>query len=422
MITCILTTLEYVAFIYIILDVKLRKERMLSRGILIAFLLGAGGLFEMFADNGKNSSVEWLYFFIAWLNGCLLFEVQFRAFIKLFFMTYPCILMAEAPFYHFAGEFPKTDAAFQNLVAEISLLFLLLMIFFFRKGKKGFLSFSDPAWKFVIAILRIMALMMSYFMFVLEHIYLSRAKAAGDLVFIGGSIAINILIVAMIRYLNGIRTAQTEMDFMEKYHEQQKDYFMKLLSREQETKKFRHDIGNQLLQLQSYCMNGEYEKMQSFLEEVVHDFHMVRGKVYDVGNAIVNVILNYYFTDIQREVIVRVSGYIEEDIQISQRDLCILFSNLVKNAVEAVERCNWKEKEIILRLSQNEKGIAIYVENTFDSEELEKKAEGTIKDEKEQHGFGTRIIDGIVEKYHGDCIRMAEGEKFILEIYVPDKS
>ena len=136
-----------------------------------------------------------------------------------------------------------------------------------------------------------------------------------------------------------------------------------------------------------------------------------------MGNEIVNVVLDYYLSSLDDTVSVRVKGYMEDENDFTQRDLCILFSNLVKNAVEAIVRQTEGQKEIIIWIQQKDRKLLIYTENTFDQQEVTQKKDGTIKADRNNHGFGTQIIDEIVEKYQGNCLRMVNEEKYMVELH-----
>ena len=71
---------------------------------------------------------------------------------------------------------------------------------------------------------------------------------------------------------------------------------------------------------------------------MLSDISSISKYDYDVGKEIVNTILNYYLLPIKDKCKIDVKGYISDSLDIARRDLCILVSNLVKNAVEAVEQ------------------------------------------------------------------------------------
>lgn len=53
----------------------------------------------------------------------------------------------------------------------------------------------------------------------------------------------------MIYYFNSQQRFQLENKMLEKYNEQQREYFEQLLEKEQKTKQFRHDIIAELVEI-----------------------------------------------------------------------------------------------------------------------------------------------------------------------------
>lgn len=101
-----------------------------------------------------------------------------------------------------------------------------------------------------------------------------------------------------------------------------------------------------------------------------------------------------------------------QDMEMDRKDLCALFSNLLDNALESAER------EIRLTAKINRGMLFILCENDYSVIPVE--GEGgflTGKADKGHHGWGTRIIRQIVEKYDGS-IRYDAGEQFRVEIMV----
>ena len=137
---------------------------------------------------------------------------------------------------------------------------------------------------------------------------------------------------------------------------------------------------------------------------------------YDVGNDIVNTIINYYFRFIEGNCDIRVEGYIGEDVAIEQRDLCTITANLIKNAVEAVSQLEWGD--IVFMVNRGKKYLSINVENSFTGECVIDKAKmpKTTKKEKKNHGMGLKNVKEIVQKYEGEYnIDIKEG-RFIVEV------
>ena len=195
---CILVAAEYFSAAFVMFDIALKREKHRFRIFAIISLSILEEIVFVLTDYNDFVAIGF-----AFISCFLLFEVKGMEFLKLFFIVHPCIAILETPFYHMAGL--VSGGHFQTFIAETSLILFFLGIFLFRKRQRGWLSFYDPAWKFLIAILWIMALMMSYFQYILQYVYSDRARVSGNFLFISGSIAMNVLIVAMLRYIMTVR-------------------------------------------------------------------------------------------------------------------------------------------------------------------------------------------------------------------------
>ena len=61
---------------------------------------------------------------------------------------------------------------------------------------------------------------------------------------------------------------------------------------------------------------------------------------YDVRNEIINTVLNYYLIPLKSNTSIKIKGFISNELNISMRDLCIISSNIIKNAAVAVVGCS----------------------------------------------------------------------------------
>ncbi len=270
-----------------------------------------------------------------------------------------------------------------------------------------------------IAILVVMLLMMSYFDFLLEEIpRLSMVRVGSVLILLGG-IAICGMIMAAIYYFNGTERYRVETRMFEEYNEQQRQYFARLLEKEQRTKQFRHDIINHLMVLQGMAEKEIVSELQIYVKDLLADISGEQYQYYDVGNDVVNTILNYYLLPLKGKCDIQVSGYMLVKT-VTSKDLCTLFSNLIKNAVEAVEKVDEVIRSVKVTINQGESFLNICVENTVEGNLRydEKGLPKTSKKDKENHGFGLRNVQQIVEKYNGKHSFKEENGRFIANIYL----
>lgn len=105
-------------------------------------------------------------------------------------------------------------------------------------------------------------------------------------------------------------------------------------------------------------------------------------------------------------------------------DLYCLFGNIVDNALEAVGKLPERERRVVNLVVKEKNGVLTVQEENYFSGEL-KFVDGlprTTKGDSDYHGFGTRSIRMIVNKYGGAFTAGAKDGVFALTIvFVPDK-
>lgn len=247
-----------------------------------------------------------------------------------------------------------------------------------------------------------------------------KVVTAGFVVTTVGSIVIFIIIFGMIYYFNVKTEYQIENEGLERYNEQQREYFENLLERENATRQFRHDIISELTEIRGFCSRGEYDALDKYVSEMMHDISDISKRSYDVGNEVVNTMLNYYLYPVRKSCDIRVTGYVADKLAIGDRDLCILVSNLLKNAVEAVDRQKEEDKSIVFDIHQGKMNTYISVCNSLGDDKLS-LSDGrleTTKDDKHNHGYGIKNIENIVNHYDGDIRYKIESNKFVVDIMI----
>ena len=230
-----------------------------------------------------------------------------------------------------------------------------------------------------------------------------KSKIIGILVITGGVLGVLILLLLIIYYLNDIQKQYMKNSILEQYNKQQKEYYQNVLKRETSTKQFRHDIINHLMELQSFSKARAYDKLDSYLNNILEDISSINNSQYDVGNIVINTMLDYYLIPLKNNCNIIVEGYISDKIIIEDTDMCIIVSNVIKKAVEAASQIKSTSKEILFSVNQGEKFLKLCVENTIEKEVyINKNGQHiTTKSDKENHGFGISNIQKVIKKYRG---------------------
>lgn len=206
---------------------------------------------------------------------------------------------------------------------------------------------------------------------------------------------------------------------MEKYLNEQIEHYEYLELREQETRKFRHDIRSHIYVLRSLYKNQEYDKFDEYLEKIDGRIDAFGNKI-SVNNSIVDAVLNKYLVEAeQKRVHLDVKGHFPTECSISAFDLCTIVSNLLSNAIEAAHRCGGGLVQISFRY--NEREIMISVENDYDGVILyEEGVMKTRKDDQNSHGFGLESIGECLKRNGGYMDIQTENFKFKTMLLLKD--
>lgn len=192
---------------------------------------------------------------------------------------------------------------------------------------------------------------------------------------------------------------------------------------EQSEKKIRsmqHDMKNHLLLLNTFVENQEYLEALAYIKNLNQNME-VSGQYVKTGNQEIDTILNYAFDRAEK-----MSCRIEKKIEIPdgffmpKLDLNVVLSNLLDNAIEAIQKA--KEKYLYVGLKY-EKGIfVIRVYNSYDGTII-KSGEKllTRKADKLQHGLGMQNVSEIIEKYNGEQIIRTTDALFQIDIILYTK-
>ena len=106
---------------------------------------------------------------------------------------------------------------------------------------------------------------------------------------------------------------------------------------------------------------------------------------------------------------------------ISSNHIYSMFSNLLDNAIESTMKFEEKDRRIIrLNISKQRENVLIVLENSCKNPPIFKNGElVSSKIDKENHGFGTKSIKNIVEKYNGNYYVDYTDNKFTTKIIFP---
>lgn len=132
-------------------------------------------------------------------------------------------------------------------------------------------------------------------------------------------------------------------------------------------------------------------------------------RIYDstikTGNEILDAVL-YEYQLLAEKSKIRITSMCDGSLLsfMDTSELYMLFSNLLSNAIRALEEEDEEYRILDITLSKN-KGLAILEINNYCHKEVKFDSEGfplSTKSDGENHGFGSRSIGYVVKKYDGE--------------------
>ena len=278
-------------------------------------------------------------------------------------------------------ELAKVSVVATLMFLAINMASALIILKYQRKMNISF------AWALMVFCVILVAVAISYkFNTLYSDLYLAFV-----------SIFTGFIFVAIVMYIILKDQYNTEEAFMRLTHvmEKEKAYYEQVEKKTEEMAKIRHDYNNVIVTVRSLVEDKKYNEALGILNEL-YDKSSATSEVIYSPVSIINAVLNEKKDVCDREDIeMNVDLMIPCIVEVSKFDLCVIFGNLIDNAIRAcreVTEQGGKSKIYISGKKINEY-ILFKVKNTA-LEDSGKVIKGT--------GYGQKILSDIAKRYNGD--------------------
>ena len=214
-----------------------------------------------------------------------------------------------------------------------------------------------------------------------------------------------------------------DMNLLEHSLLEQKKYNSLITTNEQLFKKQRHDLRHQLVAIKGLA-NTENKQLNEYLDALIHSIPSAPASYCE--NRVVNSILSYYSAICRNENIALETKLIvpETDDAALDNDLCLVFGNLIENAIEACRRMdtsdslNEKSSHFIrLHAHVHYKTLIITMDNSFDGHVTIQNGKYR-SSKRDDYGIGLSSIRSVAGKYDGDVAFEAADGIFQSSVYL----
>lgn len=162
----------------------------------------------------------------------------------------------------------------------------------------------------------------------------------------------------------------------------------------------RHDLRHHIQMLNSYLENKEYDAMADYLKDIEQGVDETVVIDY-CKNHTVNLLLSAYVKKAEKaDAQIVITADIPESINVSAKDLCVVLSNALENALNAIQEIADSDKKTIFFECNIKNNRLVFVVSNHYSDKIT-FANGFPQNASARHGLGTQSIAAIAKKYNG---------------------
>ena len=189
-----------------------------------------------------------------------------------------------------------------------------------------------------------------------------------------------------------ISVLDTQYDLIESQYVRAQNFYA-------ENAKLYHDIKHHLRALERLLQNGDQREALAYIESVQEPLQCKMIPVHTGVDIVDTVIYEAKEKAEQRNILLLVeTPILPSGLKLEDREFCVLFANLLNNALEAAK------EQIRLNIAITAGFLVIEMKNDYKEKPVVENNHFVSEREQDSlaHGWGMKIIEQIVEKYQGE--------------------
>lgn len=202
-------------------------------------------------------------------------------------------------------------------------------------------------------------------------------------------------------------------------------HFEQYKESQEETRRFRHDMVNNLQAVQMLQAQGKDREAREYVDELLGRMQTLSPRVVTGCDLLDCILASKLERMEQLGIAYTIEGVFDRGLDLSPVDICAIFANAVDNAMEACEKIEG-ERRFSMKIKKTQALYCVVMENTMApkavSEDKIKEIRFTTKKNKELHGYGLSTIQKTVRRVGGDSTVEALQDRFVLTLMLPWKA
>lgn len=241
--------------------------------------------------------------------------------------------------------------------------------------------------------------------------------------YVGWVVLSGLSLFAVGAYVFGMHRIYVEQKKAEQYQVQTAVYQM-LEEQYRQSERLRHDLKNHVFALRGLWEEQMWEKLGDYLKRM-EDGAQLGTNEEATGNKAVDALLcQKRKMAEEKQILWESSVQIPSFCNFDEFDLCVLFGNILDNAVEACDRLKGGEARqdsrpfIHIHAEAVKKCFLMEVSNSTEAVDLPKGGY-TDKENAKEHGIGLLNVEDVVRRYNGIMNMEIKSGVFVISVLMP---
>lgn len=203
---------------------------------------------------------------------------------------------------------------------------------------------------------------------------------------------------------------KNEIKFLKEKEKMQYEYYEMVSKREEIVKKISHDIKNNLEIMSKLKDEKERLSIAEDINDSLNKYSLVKYSTQDLLNVILNIkVKDARKKNLNIDIDVKTNLSFMDSIDVSN-----LITNILDNAINGAEKSEDKNITFIIKKKMNY--IIVECSNSYSGEVKFNRKHELISFKNGDHGYGTKIIKNVVNKYNGTIDYEVNDTKFTINI------
>ena len=219
------------------------------------------------------------------------------------------------------------------------------------------------------------------------------------------------------KFIFRYESLQRENQMIEFQNTMMENNYANLKEALEENRRINHDMKNHLLLLKEYEKRQDWKELRSYLDKITPEYESVKFYPWTTCQPL-DLLLNLKMHMAEKKKIVwKITACSLEKFVLEENEICILFGNLLDNALEASEKVEKGEKWIKTEIQNPGNMLFINIANSMEKQPVrEGKRWSSQKENQKFHGYGLISVERIVEKYEGTIRYLVTKDRFEVQV------